>query len=89
MTAPPIKRPMLRPITVTNVSEDGLSAWTRRMRRAVSPLARAIAMKSSCKVEIMSLRSTRIIVGHSSSASVAPGRIMARRLPIASWENGT
>jgi hypothetical protein len=37
----------------------------------------------------MSLRSTRMIVGHSSNANVAPGSAMARRLPSMSAENGT
>ena len=44
MTVPPIRRPMLMPVTVTSVSDDGFSACTNRMRDGFSPLARAIAM---------------------------------------------
>ena len=44
MTAPPIKRPILMPVIVTSVSDDGFSACTNRMRAGVRPLALASAI---------------------------------------------
>ena len=44
ITAPPIRRPILMPVIVTSVSDDGFRACTSRMRDGFRPLARAIAM---------------------------------------------
>ena len=44
ISAPPINRPILMPVTVTSVSEDGFKACTNRMRDAFSPLALASAI---------------------------------------------
>ena len=42
--APPIRRPILMPATVTSVSDEGFRAWTSRMRAGFRPLALAMAM---------------------------------------------
>ncbi len=44
ITVPPIRRPILMPVTVTSVSDDGFSACTNRIRDDFSPLAFASAM---------------------------------------------
>ena len=59
-TAPLMSAPMLIAATVSSVKLDGRSACRSRMRRVERPLARAMVMKSSCSVWIMSLRSSRM-----------------------------
>ena len=57
---PPMRAPTLMAATVSSEKLDGRRAWRSRMRRVGMPLARATPMKSSCRVEIMSVRSRRM-----------------------------
>ena len=79
-TAPPMSVPKLRPATVSRVRLDGRSAWRQRMRRSEMPFARAMVMKSSCSVAIMSLRSRRMYTAISPAASEIAGRSI-----VAKW----
>ena len=47
---------------MTSENVDGRSACRSRMRRVVRPLARAVVMKSSWSVRIMSVRNNRMYV---------------------------
>ena len=59
MIEPMISEAIWTPPTVMTVKVDGRKAWRARMRGVVRPFARAITMKSSSKVAIMSARSSR------------------------------
>ncbi len=58
--APPISAPTLSPATVSRVRLDGRSAWRKSTRLGLMPFAFAVVMKSSCRVAIMSERSSRM-----------------------------
>ena len=45
ISVPPSRRPILMPVTVTSVSDEGLSACTNRMRDGLRPLALASAQR--------------------------------------------
>ena len=57
MKVPAMRLPMVTPAEANSEMDDGRSACRHMMRRSLSPLERAIVMKSSCSVEIRSFRS--------------------------------
>ncbi len=59
-TAPPMSVPTLRPATVISVRLEGRSAWRQSTRMLLMPFDLAMRMKSSWRVWIMSLRSSRM-----------------------------
>ena len=59
MKVPAIRPPMVTPADASREMEDGRRAWRHMMRRSDRPFDRAMVMKSSCRVEIRSLRSNR------------------------------
>ena len=62
MTTPPMRAPVLTAAAVTRENSDGRSACRNRMRFVLSPLARAVVMKSLWSVAIMSARRSRMYV---------------------------
>ena len=74
ITVPPNARPRDTPMTVMTENDDGRSASRQRIRHRGMPLARAARMKSSCSVEMRSLRSSRIHTAVSTRARVRAGR---------------
>ena len=80
ITVPPIMLPTWIPSRVIMEKQEGRRACRSSILQVGKPLARARSMKSSCRVAIMSLRSTRIKMTHSIKAMETAGSTNPRRL---------
>ena len=87
ITVPPISRPRFTPDSVISENDEGRSAWRSRTARGRSPLDRAMRMKSSCSVEIMSERRSWRYTAASATISVMHGRMIDLRLASGSSKN--
>ncbi len=82
-TEPPTRAPTLTAAAVRSEKSDGRRAWPNRMRGVLRPLARAVVMKSDCKVLMRSERRRRMYVAAKGAANTMVGR-----KKFLKWSNG-
>ncbi len=76
------------PATVSSENDDGRSAWRNSTCMGGRPLARAMRMKSSWRVAIMSLRSRRANTAMVPAASAMTGMMIDLMFLTGSWLHG-